>query len=183
MSTLEIIATVLTVACVLLANFRSTWQYPIGILGTIAFFFVVWSAQLYANAGLQVFFTAVQFYGWWYWLRGRDGGKPPITRFEPLWHACLLTAFVSAAAGYFLNLYTDANMATVDALVFGFSVFAQFLLDRKKIETWFVWLGVNVMSVYLYFGAGLYLLAGLYTALAINCFIAYNMWYKEYKSA
>lgn len=175
MTGLEIIATVLTVACVGLANFRSTWQYPVGILGTVAFFFVVWSAGLFANAGLQVFFLFVQLYGWWYWLYGNKGEKPRITTFgwdmTAAW--IVLSAAIFAFAGNFLGLLP------LDGAVFGLSVFAQFLLDRKKIENWVVWAVVNVASVYLYLGAELYLLAALYAGLLINTGVAFAMWKDE----
>jgi nicotinamide mononucleotide transporter len=181
---LEIVATVLTVACVLLANFRSAWQYPIGIVGTIAFGYVVWSAELFANTGLQVFFLFIQLYGWWYWLRGMNGGKPRITKFEPYrlstWLA--VTTAVSLVVGGLLTYYSDAVMGGLDALVFGLSVFAQFLLDRKKLENWIVWAIVNVLSVYLYASQGLWVFTALYTGLLINTFIAYNMWKKEYNA-
>lgn len=182
MGWLEIISTILTVACVILANYRSTWQYPVGILGTIFFFFAVYNQHLFANAGLQVFFTAVQFYGWWYWLRGGfNRTKPAITRFGLVNTGFVLggTMIVSAFLGLVLNHYTSAAMATVDSIVFGLSVFAQFLLDRKKIENWIVWGLVNILSVYLYASAGLYVFAALYMALFVNVFVAYRMWRKE----
>jgi nicotinamide mononucleotide transporter len=178
MTTLEIVATVLTVACVLLANFRSTWQYPIGILGTIAFFFVVWSAGLFANAGLQVFFTCVQLYGWWFWLRGGvNNTRPKITSLGLGMTAKYvgLVALVSLAA----SQVCPGVMGVVDCVVFGLSVMAQFLLDRKKIENWIVWGVVNVLSIYLYATSGLYLLTALYVGLLINTFVAYGMWKKE----
>jgi len=185
MSWLEIVATVLTVACVILANFRSTWQYPIGILGTIAFFFVVWSANLFANAGLQIFFIAVQFYGWWFWLKGGyEGTRPKITSidFGSLASVTAFAVIASVMLGMVLNHFTSAAMATVDAIVFGLSVFAQFLLDRKKLENWIIWGLVNALSIWLYLSAGLYLLSGLYAGLFINAFVAYYMWYKEYNN-
>lgn len=76
MSMLEIFATITTVASVLLAVHRSIWQFPIGLAATTAFFFVFFQSQLYASTALQVFFSFVQVYGWWYWLRG-DRGMPP----------------------------------------------------------------------------------------------------------
>ncbi len=67
---LELAATLVTLACVILGVKRSLWQFPVGIVGTALFFVVVLQAGIYANAALQVFFVFVQIYGWWYWLRG-----------------------------------------------------------------------------------------------------------------
>lgn len=178
--TLEILATVLTVACVLLANKRSLWQYPVGILGTVLFFFVVWQANLYANAALQVVFTGVQVYGWWYWLRGDQGKRPPIRRFGIADFAIVMLCTVALSFSASLVLAgTNAALPTVDCIVFGLSILAQFLLDRKRIEHWYAWAAVNVLSVYLYAHQGLWVFTALYAALFINCFVGYRMWRTE----
>lgn len=185
MSVLEIFATIFTVACVILAVKRSTWQYPIGLIGTVLYYFVFQGVQLYASAGLQIFFLFVQLYGWWFWLYGDQGKKPKITNLRPL---ILLTTlvcglFISTIFGQVLNHYTNANMAKLDSIIFGFSVIAQFLLDRKKIETWIVWALVNVLSIFVYFGQGLNLTGWLYVGLLINTVWGYIEWKKNlYKS-
>lgn len=73
-------------------------------------------------------------------------------------------------------------MASLDAQIFGFSILAQFLLDRKKIESWVIWALVNVVSVYVYFSMGLTMTAILYIGLLLNTVIGYHMWNKELKS-
>lgn len=181
----EFAATILTVACILLGTARSLWQYPVGVASTILFFFVVYGARLYANAGLQVFFLAMQFYGWLYWLRGGpERRKPRITDFgfgrTALW--TVITIMLSLGGGLILNRFTQAAMASLDAVVFGLSVLAQFMLDRKKVENWIVWGVVNAGSVWLYASRGLWMFAALYIALFVNCFVAWWLWRREQRS-
>lgn len=180
MSTLEIFATIFTVLCVILAVKRSTLQYPIGIIGTILYFFVFYNVQLYASAGLQIFFLFVQIYGWWYWLKGDKGKKPKIMNMDGSWitWGCII-GIIFIFSGNLLNTFTNANMARLDSMIFGFSIFAQFLLDRKKIETWFVWAVVNVISIFVYFNQGLMLTGWLYTFLLINTIWGYFEWKKH----
>jgi nicotinamide mononucleotide transporter len=182
MSTLEIFATIFTVLCVILAVKRSTWQYPVGLIGTILYYFVFQQVQLYASAGLQIFFLLVQLYGWWFWLYGDAGKKPKITTLQTSTLVCILVIglIVSILAGSILNHFTNANMAKLDASIFGFSVIAQFLLDRKKIETWIVWAIVNVVSIFVYFGQGLVLTGWLYVFLLINTVWGYIEWKKNF---
>jgi len=182
---LEMPATVLTVACILLGTARSLWQYPVGVASTILFFFVVYGSQLYANAGLQIVFLAMQFYGWIYWLRGGpERRKPRITDFGftrmALW--MVIAILLSLGGGALLNRFTEAAMADLDAIVFGLSVLAQFLLDRKKIENWIVWGVVNAGSVWSYGSQGLWMFAGLYVGLFFNSFIAWWLWRREQRS-
>lgn len=182
MTWLEVVATLFSAVCVFLAVKRKVINYPIGIVGTIAFFFFFMNVGLYSSAMLQVFFTAVQVYGWWFWLRGDKGSKPQITRVNRKW---VIGGIVAAGAGAVgLSLITGAvgaKMAFADATIFGLSVVAQFFLDRKKLENWTVWIAVNVMSIYVYGSQGLALTTLLYVVFLFNAFYGYWEWNKEYR--
>ncbi len=183
MSTLEIWATVLTVACVILATRLKVAQYPVGIIATVLFFGVFWQAQLYSSAWLQVYFTLVQFYGWWYWLKGDGGKEPKITTWPLQTHIVLggtALAF-SYLVAQLLGHYTDAKMAFLDTLIFSLSVVAQFLLDRKKLEHWYVWGAVNIISIWVYASQGLGVTTALYIGLLCNVFVGYRFWRKEFR--
>jgi nicotinamide mononucleotide transporter len=184
MGMLEIFATIFTVACVLLANVRSTWQYPIGIIGTTLFFFLFWQIGLYSSAVLQILFCAVQIYGWWFWLKGDNGNKPKIKAFDFYkWGAGALigTLFLGAGIGHLVGTFSGAAMPTMDAQILSFSLLAQFMLDRKIKENWLVWAIVNAVSVYVYASQGLMITTVLYAGLFINAFVGYFLWNKEYK--
>jgi nicotinamide mononucleotide transporter len=180
---LEIAATLLTLICVILAVKRSLWQFLFGIVGTALGFFVFWRTQLYSSAALQPFFLAVQIYGWWFWLRGDKGSRPPI-RSTPqvlVLAACLAALAVAAAGAWTLDALTDAEMALPDAAILCLSVVAQVLLSRKRIENWPVWIVVNVISVYVYAAQSLWLYTGLYVFFFFNAFWGWWEWREEVK--
>lgn len=177
---LELAATLVTLVCVILGVKRSLWQFPVGIVGTALFFVVVWKAQLWANAALQVFFVFVQLYGWWYWLRGDQGKRPPIRSANRAWvavsvAAALLLAWIGSWA---LSAYTIFALAFTDAATLSVSVVAQYLLDRKYVETWPVWLVVNVASIWLYGNAHMWIFTGLYVFFFFNAFWGWWEWRK-----
>lgn len=180
---LEIAATLLTLICVILAVKRSLWQFPFGIVGTALGFFVFWRAQLYSSAALQPFFLAVQIYGWWFWLRGDKGSRPPIRSTPPavVLTACLAALAVAAAGAWALDALTDAEMALPDAAILCLSVVAQVLLSRKRIENWPVWIVVNAISVYVYATQSLWLYTGLYVFFFFNAFWGWWEWREEVK--
>lgn len=184
MQPLEIAASVFTLVCVVLGVKRSLWQFPFGLVGTALFFFVFWNAQLYSSAVMQVFFMSVQGYGWWYWLYGAQGKRPPIRATNPVFvlALCAGALAIAALAAWALRAFTDAEMALPDAAIFGLSVVAQFLLDRKRIETWPVWIIINVLSVWVYANQGLWLPAGLYVVFFFNAFWGWWEWRQELRS-
>lgn len=183
MSLLEIVANITFAVSVILCNFRSWKNYPIGIVGTVCFFFVFWQAKLYNLALLQVWLTAVQAYGWWFWLYGKKGSPPPITRVSANWWG-LGIAF-TVIVGYLLSVISahfGGAMALADATLFALSVVAQFYLDRKKLENWIVWFIINTISIPLFWSQGLYLTAVIYGFFWANAIVAFFMWLKEYRS-
>jgi nicotinamide mononucleotide transporter len=177
-SPLEISAAVLTLLSVLLAARLKTALYPVGIAATILFFFVFWNARLYASAALQVYFTLFQLYGWWFWLRGARGAPPPVGDWP--WRTVALFAIPAAgltlAVSAALFAFTDAATPLADTAILALSVLAQFLLDRKQLKTWAVWAVVNVLSIVVYGGAGLWLTTGLYIVLLANTLYGWRSW-------
>jgi nicotinamide mononucleotide transporter len=76
MTWIEAVAVALGVANIALIIRRSVWNYPFGIAMVVLYAHVFWQAKLYSDAGLQVFFLVVQFYGWWAWAqKQQDDGR------------------------------------------------------------------------------------------------------------
>ena len=176
MSLLEILANALTVASVLLTVHLKKSLYPVGILATGLFFFVFWNAKLYASAGLQVYFTVIQLYGWWFWARGRQGREPMIGDWSWRFVAGLGLAAVAFTAVVSILLYrfTDAQTPIGDTAILALSVLAQFLLDRKQMKNWIIWGAVDAISIAVYGGQKLWLTALVYLILLGN--VAYGWW-------
>ena len=175
---LEISANLITTASILLAGRNSIHTWWTGIIGCVLFGVLFYDARLYADVALQVFFLATSISGWWAWLHGRRGEPVPITRSGV---RLLLTLFVAGvlttvAYGSLLFYYTDAYSPYVDSAVLMFSVVAQFLLMRRKLETWLFWLLVNTISVPLFASRGLYLTAGLYAVYWVNALVSWFVW-------
>jgi nicotinamide mononucleotide transporter len=183
MDPLEIAATAFTLVSVVLAVKRSLWQFPFGIAGTSLGFFVFWGAQLYSSALLQPFFLAVLVYGWWFWLKGDHGDRPPIrsTHVVIVMGACVVALAAAATGAWALDTFTDAEMALFDAAILCLSVVAQILLSRKRIENWPVWVVINAISVYVYAMQGLWLYTVLYVFFFFNAFWGWWEWREAMK--
>ena len=168
LSPLEAVAALLGLANVALLWRRSIWNYPFGMAMVALYMGIFWEARLYAEAGLQVFFFAVNIYGWVLWLR--DGGaEGPVAvgwmtaRHRQAWAAGIVT--LSLSLGWLLHRYTNAALPFVDATVAAASIAAQFMLAFRKIENWALWIAIDVVSIGLYINRGLILTAGLYVVL------------------
>ncbi|HOY76151.1 MAG TPA: nicotinamide riboside transporter PnuC, partial [Hyphomonadaceae bacterium] len=110
-----------------------------------------------------------------------DRGKRPLIRRASTVQVAIsvVVALVLAAAGsWALTEWTDYDLSLTDAATLSVSVVAQYLLDRKYLETWPVWVIVNVASVWLYGNAHMWLFTALYVFFFFNAFWGWYEWRK-----
>ncbi len=187
MSFLEIFATVFTLTCVWLTVKRSVWCWPAGIIGVSAYFFVFYESKLYADMGLQVIFLAQSIYGWYFWVHGKteDVDEVPIRTLSTRERVLAAMAIVSMVLtiGFLTSRFTDTDVAYLDASVASVSLVANFLLARKILDNWPLWIAVDVVYVGLFFYKELYLTSALYVVFFFMATAGWLQWRKEWRLA
>jgi len=181
MNPLEILAVLLGLANIWLLVRRSIWNYPFGMAMVALYAVIFYEAKLYGEAGLQLFFFAVNAYGWWLWARA--GGLEQAVSVRWLgwparfaWLAAI--AAVAASLGAVMHRLTDAAMPFADAGITAASMGAQFLLSFRRIENWVLWIAVDAGAVALYVARGLHLTAALYVAFLVLSVLGLREWIK-----
>ena len=177
---LEVVAFGLALAMVG-CNIREIhWGWPLAIASSLLYFALFWRSKLYGDAALQVFFAVVALWGWSQWLRGRrdDGSALTVSRLsrDGLTRVILACAVLWPATGLFLKHFTDTDVPWWDAFPTAVSVVGQFLLGRKYIENWAVWIIVNAVSVGLFIHKGLWLTVGLYAVFIALSVVGWRAW-------
>jgi nicotinamide mononucleotide transporter len=177
---LEIVAFWIAVLMVF-ANMRvHPVAWPLAVLSSLLYALLFADSRLYGEAGLQIVFIVVAFWGWWQWLRGTgDGGAPlRVHRLAPRQRIVVAAATLAGwpLLGLALQHGTDSDVPYLDALPTVGSLAGTFLLGRKLVENWPVWLAVNVVSVALFATKGLWLTVLLYTLFALLSAIGWKKW-------
>ena len=178
---LEIVASVLGVAMVLLNLRVNPWAWPLAITSSLLYAVLFGNSKLYGEAALQFVFVAVSLWGWWAWLH-----QPRLaasTRAGVGWMSLrgrVLAAAATLAAWPLLALLlartTDSDVPWLDALPTVASVTGQVLLGLKRVENWAVWLAVNIFSVGLFAYKGLWLTVLLYAVFAALSVVGWRVW-------
>jgi nicotinamide mononucleotide transporter len=179
MGGIEIVAAVLGVINVLLVVRRSAWNYPFGIVMVAFYFFVFWNAKLYSDALLQIFFFVIQIYGWWAWVHARqvDHGVAVswMSRDQRLlWLAGTAVAIVLWGTG--MARLTDAAAPFVDATTAGLSIAAQSLQSLRRVESWVLWIVVDVIAIGLFAWRGLWVTSALYALFLVLAAVGLFEW-------
>ena len=175
----ELFGFVTGAACVALLVRQSIWNWPLGILNNLTFIVLFYRTGLYADVGLQVFYIAISIYGCWNWLHGgRDHGALAVSRVKPL-TALLLAGTVAATTAlltWLLRHYTNSTVPVLDSLITALSLVAQFMMTRKWIENWPLWILANCISVGLLTYKGLYVTSALYLVYQVLCIMGWREW-------
>ena len=153
MTSLELLAAVLVVVNVALVAGRSVWNYPFAIAAVAIYAVVFAGARLYSDAVLQGFFLAVNLYGWRHWAMVKgETGEVAVTTLAPPARLAVGAGIAGAAAGWgaVMHRFTDASYPWWDAGIAAASVAAQVLQARRRVESWWLWVAVDVASVPLY---------------------------------
>ncbi|NUR35198.1 MAG: nicotinamide mononucleotide transporter [Gemmatimonadaceae bacterium] len=165
MSGLELAAALTGAISVWLSVRQNIWSWPTAIVNVVLYTVVFWDAKLYADMGLQVIYTVLSLYGWYQWLYGGAGRTElRVTRTPPRVAAILtlIAAAGSALLGTLLRHTTDAALPFMDSFLSSTSLVAQWMMTKKLLENWLVWIAVDVLYVGMFLFKGLYLTAGLY---------------------
>jgi len=177
---LEIAAVLMSIAMVI-GNLRvKVWAWPLAIAASACYALLFAGSRLYGEAALQLFFIAVAVWGWRQWRRAEgpataDLGVGRLNSPQRL-YTLLGTLAAWPLLGALLQAATDSDIPFADALPTVASVTGQVLLALKRIETWWVWMGVNLYSVALFAYKELWLTALLYAVFAVMSWWGLRAW-------
>jgi nicotinamide mononucleotide transporter len=181
-SPLEIASFALAVTMVLLNIRQSPWAWLFSIASAALYAIVFFQARIYGDMALQFFFIAVSLWGWYQWLFGGRGPRGVnVTRLTPrgMIHtggAWLVTWLAVAAL---LTTLTDTDVPRIDAFLTAGSLVGQFLLSRKKLENWHLWIVIDLIYIGLYIHKDLYLTAVLYALFVAMAIVGLLTWKKS----
>lgn len=172
-SWLELAGTFFSLWSVWLMTRNRVLTWPIGNIAVVLCFLLFWQIRLYADMAEQAYYFVTGFWGWWLWVRSGvpDGGPIQLnTRRENALALAVMTVLSVAGGWANSNLHVwwprlfpeAASFAYLDAATTIASFIAQFLMVRRRLECWHIWIAVDAIGVWLYLQKGVVFLSGLY---------------------
>jgi len=169
-----------------LAVKENVWNWPIGIANSAFFLVLFWTSGLYANAGLQVLYIVLGFYGWWNWLFGGGDGTPlklSRTKTTSWILLVIVTAIGTCGITVLLDHFTDSTAPFWDGVTTALSLTATYMLTAKLFENWWVWILADLIYVPLYVNFHLYLTSAVYVIFLCMCIAGLVEWKRSLKGA
>jgi len=180
-STTEMLGFVTGAACVWLLTRENIWNWPIGVANGVFYLILFWNSRLFADASLQIFYIVTGFLGWYWWLHG--GQKKTRLRVQraglPIASLLAVIGVIATVLMYKYLVHVKDSAPFWDSLTTVGSLIAQFMLTRKWIENWLLWMSVDVIYVVLYASRHLFLTSVLYAIFFSMCVSGWFEWKKQ----
>ena len=182
----EIVAAFLAIAYLILAMLQDIRCWVAWIISSLMYFFVMYSANLYMEALLQIFYIFIGLYGLYQWRFKADKKDAlKITTWSVKNHLIVISAlvFLTSLSGYILTIYTAAASPFIDAFTTWGAIAASYLVAKKILENWFYWFVIDFVSVFLFISRELYPTALLFIVYLVLVVIGYSAWRKSWQLA
>ena len=183
----EVAGAVLSLIYLYLSIREKSALWIFGFISSVLYIFVFYESKLYADMSLSFYYLGVSVFGWINWQRKDKESHTTqlhITRIKQQKELFQYIAgiFVTYLIYYIILEYlTDSPIPIADSVVGSLSVVATWMLAKKKIENWLVWIVVDAFAAGLYFYKELYPTAVLFVVYTIMAVVGYNQWKKTLK--
>ena len=170
--------------CVYLAAKENILNWPVAMLSVITYIYIFYNAKLYGDTVLQFYFLGTSIYGWYYWtfgsIKSLKSERPVTSLSAKEWGIFIgILPVLSFLIGFLLDRYTDSDVPYIDAFCTVLSFIAQYLLTRKKLENWLIWIFVDIAYIPLYIHKNLIATAILYFVFLFIALKGYLDWKKS----
>jgi nicotinamide mononucleotide transporter len=170
---MEIISVILTLINVILGIKRSMWFWISGIIACLCYSYVFNESHLYGQVMLQFVFCIQSVIGWYQWKlnKGIDGIKP---------RRLNNTSEYILMVGMFLWIMST-QYVNLDYLLVISSLFATYLMGKRYVESWSIWILTDIFYIHLFHNTQLYYSMGLYMILLILACVGLGEWDRKSK--
>jgi len=182
---LEITGTLFSFIYLYLSVKQKIGLWVFGFLSAVVYTLVFFQTKFYAAMSLQLYYLVVSVYGWYSWKRNSETTGEELsvrsTRFKEWIILSGITVVIMLIYYALLSLGTDSPVPGADSFITAFSITATWMLARKQIEHWLIWIVVDSVAVIVYLKQGLYSTALLFVVYGVMAVVGWTQWRRSMK--
>ena len=163
------------------------WVFPTGLVSTSIYAYLLWQWDLLGDSMINGYYFIMSLYGWFLWTRKKEGEVEfPISTMNrrEKWVSVIIFAitvlFVVIIYVFFNKFTTWA--AYVDTFITGIFFVGMWLMAKRKIENWILWVIGDLISIPLYFIKGYTFTSFQYIIFTIVAIYGFLEWKKQIKN-
>jgi nicotinamide mononucleotide transporter len=174
------------IGSVFFSRIANVWLYPVGIISTVIYTYLSFAGGLYAEGGLNVYYTIMSLVGWYMWEKRKSTGEKELEITKSTSNDWLmgLGFFIVMLVVFFyiLKSYTNSTVPLADSFASAAAYTGMLLMNKKKIEHWLWWIITNIISIPLYFIKGYVFTSVQFVVLLILAISGWMVWDKKLKA-
>ena len=180
---LELTAVIFGIISVLFARKNNILVYPTGLVSTIIYVYILFEFKLLGDFIINIYYSLMSILGWYLWARKKNGSDEfPIAvmnRKDYLISSVIftITLLFIALVYHFFDKFTNWT-AYVDTLTTALFFVGMWLMAKRKIENWLLWIIADIISVPLYYNKGLTFSSFQFILFTIIAILGYLEWKK-----
>ncbi len=183
---IEILGAILGILYIIFSIKQNVLTWPTGLLTSALYVIVFFQSKFYADMGLQVYYVVISVYGWYYWLKGGKNKDENRVLVKSVSSKLRIKLTISTVIIYFTILFilirfTDSDVPFMDSMTTALSIIATWMLARKYIEHWLIWIFVDLFSSGLYVYKNLWPTAVLFIIYTTMAVFGYYQWKEDIK--
>jgi len=181
---IEFLGAILGILYIFFSIRQSIFTWPIGLATSVLYIIVFFQSKFYADMGLQFYYVFISIYGWYLWLKGNPDNSSAALAVTRATKRDIVYGSVSTFAIFLiifliLKNYTDSPVPLMDSATTALSITATYMLARKILEHWIIWIVVDLVSAGLYVYKGLWPTVILFLVYTVMAFIGLRQWTKS----
>lgn len=178
---LETTAIIFGLLSVWYAKKDNIWVFPTGIINTVIYTYLLWKWSLLGDMMINFYYAVMSIYGWYHWTRKKGNVVEfPISRMNAYEKKVSIVLFIGTVV-FVIAVYTFFDKFThwtsyIDTLVTGIFFVGMWLMARRKIENWILWIIGDIISIPMYFVKGYSFTSIQYLIFTIIAIFGYLEW-------
>ena len=183
---IEVLGAILGLLYIFFSIRQHILTWPTGLFTSLLYTAVFFQSGFYADMGLQVYYVAISIYGWYYWLKGNkkeenSDDQVPVTGISRrlMLKLIIFTSIIYVVILFILIRFTDSTVPIMDSMTTALSITATWMLAKKYIEHWLIWIFVDLVSAGLYIYKELWPTVVLFIVYSIMAVLGYLEWKKD----
>jgi nicotinamide mononucleotide transporter len=180
---LEIIAFIFTSIYIALELFQKKIMWIIGIFSALFYILTFYYSKIYADMCFNIYYLIMSFYGLALWVNESHNLKQKtktiyyrtLTKLTII-YLILTELIIFLALWIILSHSTDSPIPAADALLTSLNIIGTFMLTKRYLSQWYIWIAVNILSIFIFFDRALFLTSLLYTIYSITAFMGFLKW-------
>jgi nicotinamide mononucleotide transporter len=185
MQWIEWVAAVAGAVSVYLSARENIWSWPTAIVNVSLYIAVFFRSGLYSDMGLQGVYLLLSIYGWYQWLYGgaRHTRLHVSRATSRVWLGSSLFAIVAwLALARYTSTLPGVSLPYLDAALTTTSLVAQWMMTRKVLENWVLWIIADIVYVPMFFYKKLYVTSGLYAVFLALAVLGLVQWWRSWRA-